>query len=87
MGVFPRDYNTPISKIIIMLTAEGLSDAKGLSEDWEYLRELAINYSLVLCRLKSVHKNSQLHSSYKEFNAKEYKTCWLHSSWRHVCRG
>ncbi|XP_047955151.1 late blight resistance protein R1-A-like isoform X2 [Salvia hispanica] len=87
MGVFPRDYNTPISKITIMLTAEGLSDAKGLLEDWEYLRELAINYSLVLCRLKSVHKNSQFHSSYKEFNANEYKTCWLHSSWRHVCRG
>ena len=75
MGVFPRDYNTPLSKIIILLTAEGLSHAKGLSNNWEYLRELAIKYSLVLCRLKTVYKNSQLHSSYKEFNANEYKTC------------
>ncbi|XP_047957734.1 putative late blight resistance protein homolog R1A-10 [Salvia hispanica] len=75
MGVFPQDYNTPLSKIIIMLAAEGLSD------DWECLRELAIEYSLVLRSLKSVDKTSQ------EFSVREYKTCRLHSSWQHVCRG
>ncbi|XP_047957040.1 putative late blight resistance protein homolog R1A-10 isoform X2 [Salvia hispanica] len=73
MGVFP--YDTAPSKIIDMLTAEGLWD------DWDCLRELAIEYSLVLRIWKSVDKTSH------EFYVREYKTCRLHSSWRHVCRG
>ncbi|KAL1542509.1 putative late blight resistance protein R1A-10 isoform X3 [Salvia divinorum] len=75
MGVFPQDYETPASKIMIMLTAEGLWC------DRQCLRELAINYSLVLRRFKSSDKTSH------ELSIREYKTCWLHSSWRHVCRG
>ncbi|XP_047964320.1 putative late blight resistance protein homolog R1C-3 isoform X2 [Salvia hispanica] len=75
MGVFPQDYDTPPSKIITMLTAEGLW------YDRRCLRELAIYFSLVLRSFKSVNKTSD------EFSIGEYKTCWLHSSWRHVCRG
>ncbi|XP_047957070.1 putative late blight resistance protein homolog R1A-10 [Salvia hispanica] len=74
MGVFPQDYHTPPSKIMIMLTT------KGLWCDRKCLRELAINYSLVLRNFKSVNKTAH------ELSLAEYKTCWLHSSWRHVCR-
>ncbi|XP_047962787.1 putative late blight resistance protein homolog R1B-12 isoform X2 [Salvia hispanica] len=79
MGVFPRDYNTPPSKIIMMLMAQGL-----LSWDkWEciFLKELAYDYNLVLRILKSVNKADV------EFYVEQYKTCRLHSSWQHVCRG
>ncbi|XP_047955128.1 putative late blight resistance protein homolog R1A-10 isoform X1 [Salvia hispanica] len=75
MGVFPQDYHTPPSKIIDMLTAEGLW------YDRECLRELAFYYSLVLRNLKSVFKSSH------EVSVSDFKACWLHSSWRHVCRG
>ncbi|XP_042015768.1 putative late blight resistance protein homolog R1A-10 isoform X2 [Salvia splendens] len=75
MGVFPQDYHTPPSKIIDMLTAEGLW------YDRECLRELAFYYSLVLRSLKSVFRSSH------EVSVSDFKTCWLHSSWRHVCRG
>ncbi|XP_042011885.1 putative late blight resistance protein homolog R1A-10 isoform X2 [Salvia splendens] len=74
IGVFAQDYYTPISKITLMLKAEGLWD------NWDCLRELAIDYSLVLCSMKSVNKNDT-----KKYIG-EYKTCRLHSSWRHVCR-
>ncbi|XP_047968336.1 putative late blight resistance protein homolog R1A-4 [Salvia hispanica] len=74
MGVFPHDYDTPAHKIIVMLTAEGLWYVR------ECLRELAFDYSLVLRILKSVDKTSE------EFFVSEYKACWLHSSWRYVCR-
>ncbi|XP_047964343.1 putative late blight resistance protein homolog R1A-10 isoform X2 [Salvia hispanica] len=75
MGVFPQDYNIPPSKIIIMLTIEGLW------YDRECFRELAFYYSLVLRNLKTVFKSSH------EISVSDFKTCWLHSSWRHVCRG
>ncbi|XP_042011891.1 probable disease resistance RPP8-like protein 2 isoform X2 [Salvia splendens] len=74
IGVFPQDYYTPISKIILMLKAEGLWG------NWDCLRELAIDYSLVLCSMKSVNKNIN-----KKYIG-EFKTCRLHSSWQHVCR-
>ncbi|XP_047947696.1 putative late blight resistance protein homolog R1A-10 [Salvia hispanica] len=78
MGVFPQDYDTPPSKIITMLNAEGLLPAY----DWGNfcLRELAVFYSLVLCSFKSMNKTSD------ELSFSEYKTCRLHSTWRHVCR-
>ncbi|XP_047973240.1 putative late blight resistance protein homolog R1A-10 [Salvia hispanica] len=74
MGVFPSDYDTPYSKIIMKLAAVGLSD------DWDCLGLLGSFYSLALCTLKSVDKTSN------EFTVEEYKTCRLHSSWRYVCR-
>ncbi|KAL1542534.1 putative late blight resistance protein R1A-10 [Salvia divinorum] len=74
MGVFPQDYHNPLSKIITMLNAVGLWC------DWDCIRELAFYYSLVLRNLKSVDKTYQL-------SVRMYKTCRLHSSWRHVCRG
>ncbi|XP_042013233.1 putative late blight resistance protein homolog R1A-10 [Salvia splendens] len=78
MGVFPRDYHTPLSKIIIMLKAEGL--LSWYEPGCIYLKELAYHYSLVLRILKSTDK------SLPESQVTEFKTCWLHSSWRHVCR-
>ncbi|XP_042017159.1 uncharacterized protein LOC121765177 isoform X4 [Salvia splendens] len=58
-----------------MLTIEGLW------YDRECFRELAFYYSLVLRSLKSVLKSSH------EISVSDFKTCWLHSSWRHVSRG
>ncbi|XP_047955139.1 putative late blight resistance protein homolog R1A-10 isoform X2 [Salvia hispanica] len=76
MGVFPQDYDTPTSKITIMLAAEGLW------YDVYCLKRLVFDYSLVLRSFKSVDKNYD----YEEFDIGDYKMCWLHSSWRHVCR-
>ncbi|XP_047955127.1 putative late blight resistance protein homolog R1B-12 isoform X2 [Salvia hispanica] len=76
MGVFPQDYHTPPSKIIDMLTAEGL-----LPNLSKWLSMLATFYSLVLYTVKSVNKTSHNVFTY------DYKTCRLHSTWRHVCRG
>ncbi|XP_047954331.1 putative late blight resistance protein homolog R1A-10 isoform X2 [Salvia hispanica] len=78
MGVFPRDYDTPTSKIIIMLMAQGL--LSWYKSGCTYLKELAYDYRLVLRILKSVDKN------HFESQVAEFKSCWLHSSWRHVCR-
>ncbi|XP_047974449.1 putative late blight resistance protein homolog R1B-12 [Salvia hispanica] len=75
MGVFPQDNATPLSKIIIMLTAEGLW------YDTECLRTLSISYNLVLHILKSVDKTTSPHILVDDF-----KNFRLHSSWRHVCR-
>ncbi|XP_047964398.1 putative late blight resistance protein homolog R1A-10 [Salvia hispanica] len=75
MGVFPLHYDTPPFKIITMLTA------KGLWCDWKCLTDLGFDYSLVLRNFRSVDKTS-CESTYRK-----YKTCWLHCSWRHVCRG
>ena len=70
-----RDYNNPASKIIIMLMA------KGLFSEYEciHLKALAYNYSLVIYNLKSMNKTNDY------CYVGEFKTCWLHSSWRHVC--
>ncbi|XP_047942740.1 putative late blight resistance protein homolog R1C-3 [Salvia hispanica] len=76
MGVFPQDYHTPPSKIIHMLTAEGLFPNYS-----RWLNMLATFYSLVLYTVKSMNKTS--HNAH----TCDYKTCRLHSSWRHVCRG
>ncbi|KAL1542541.1 putative late blight resistance protein R1B-12 [Salvia divinorum] len=73
MGVFPQDYVNPVYKIKTMLTAEGLWDGR-------CLRRLAFYHSLVLRDFKSVNKTCG------ESSASEYKTCQLHSSWRHLCR-
>ncbi|XP_047964078.1 putative late blight resistance protein homolog R1A-10 isoform X2 [Salvia hispanica] len=78
MGVFPRDYNTPPSKINIMLMAEGLLSS--YESRCDYLKHLAYSYSLVLCILKSTQKTLAL------WRVTDFKTCCLHSSWRHVCR-
>ncbi|XP_047944719.1 putative late blight resistance protein homolog R1C-3 [Salvia hispanica] len=78
MGVFPRDYHTPTSKIIIMLMAEGLLSS--YESGCKYMKELAYDYNLVLRILKSVD------ITHPECRVTEFKTCWLHSSWRHVCR-
>ncbi|XP_047962697.1 putative late blight resistance protein homolog R1A-10 [Salvia hispanica] len=83
MGVFPRDYDNPPSKIITMLTSEGLlywQEVEIRRHEWgnTCLRELAFNYSLLLCSIKGVDKTSRY--------VLTYKTCRLHSSWQHVCR-
>ncbi|XP_042013080.1 putative late blight resistance protein homolog R1A-10 [Salvia splendens] len=79
LGVFPRDHDTPTSKIIIMLMAQGLLSS--YESGCKYLKELNYDYSLVLRILKTVDKSLLV-----EFEVTEFKTCWLHSSWRHVCR-
>ncbi|XP_042016062.1 putative late blight resistance protein homolog R1A-10 isoform X2 [Salvia splendens] len=78
MGVFPRDCHTPPSKITIMLMAEGLLPRYGWGN--LYLNELAHGYSLALHTVKSAEK------TFTEHLVTGFKTCWLHSSWRHVCR-
>ncbi|XP_047975120.1 putative late blight resistance protein homolog R1A-10 [Salvia hispanica] len=79
LGVFPRDYDTPTSKIIIMLMAQGFLSS--YESGCKYLKELNYDYSLILRILKTVDKSLLV-----EFEVTEFKTCWLHSSWRHVCR-
>ncbi|XP_057784514.1 putative late blight resistance protein homolog R1A-10 [Salvia miltiorrhiza] len=85
MGVFPSDYDFPPSKIISMLTAEGwfLDTSKTLSLEasvWQCLHELCISKILVLFNRKSIFWDGGIYDHI-------YKTCRLHSSWRHVCRG
>ncbi|XP_042018107.1 putative late blight resistance protein homolog R1A-10 [Salvia splendens] len=79
LGVFPRDSDTPTSKIITMLMAEGLLSS--YKSGCKCLKELNYGYSLVSRMLRTVDKSFLV-----EFQVREFKTCWLHSSWRHVCR-
>ncbi|XP_057789294.1 putative late blight resistance protein homolog R1A-10 isoform X1 [Salvia miltiorrhiza] len=86
MGVFPPDYDIPRSKLVYMLATEGWfhNTNKRQSLDnsvWECLNELCTVKNLVLFDKRSVFKSSWI-DSYRKF-----KTCRLHSSWRHVCRG
>ncbi|XP_042040380.1 late blight resistance protein R1-A-like [Salvia splendens] len=86
MGVFPREYNTPPSKIINMLTAEGWfldTNIKESFEDsvWRCLDKLCLDKNLVLFSETSIYEYGM------PIGHRKYKTCRLHSSWRHVCRG
>ncbi|XP_057789273.1 putative late blight resistance protein homolog R1A-10 [Salvia miltiorrhiza] len=77
MGVFPPDYDIPISKFMNMLATEGwyhnINKEDSLKDSVQRcLNQLCTRKNLVLCN----ERISFL-----------YKTCRLHSSWRHVCRG
>ncbi|XP_057789225.1 putative late blight resistance protein homolog R1C-3 [Salvia miltiorrhiza] len=81
MGVFPPDYDIPFSKLTNMLTTEGwfhnTKKEQSLKDSvWHCLMEICENRNLVLFSKRI---------SYKTWWT--YKTCRLHSSWRHVCRG
>ncbi|KAH6756724.1 hypothetical protein C2S53_000814 [Perilla frutescens var. hirtella] len=86
MGVFPPNYEIPLSKITSLWIAEGLlilDDDQHLLdfEDnaAEHLEDLAIN-SIIM-----VHQKSTKRAVIKRFHAQGVKTCGLHSSWRHLC--
>ncbi|XP_057786825.1 putative late blight resistance protein homolog R1C-3 [Salvia miltiorrhiza] len=82
MGVFPRDYDIPLSKIMNMLATEGLFHNKSLEDSVsQCLEELCMYRNLALFSLTSIYRYSSRIVSPK------YKTCRLHSSWQHVCRG
>ncbi|XP_057767626.1 putative late blight resistance protein homolog R1B-12 [Salvia miltiorrhiza] len=81
MGVFPPDYDIPISRIMNMLATEGWCHNTNLENSvWEYLEELCTRRNLALYKGRSVYK-FRLEYCYRNF-----KTCFLHSSWRYVCR-
>ncbi|XP_042013729.1 putative late blight resistance protein homolog R1A-10 isoform X2 [Salvia splendens] len=84
-GVFPLECTFPPSKIMNMLTAEGWhlhTNKKQYLEVsvWECLHELCTSKNLVLFNKKSIfwHEKTSYYCM--------YKNCWLHSTWRHVCR-
>ncbi|XP_057789280.1 putative late blight resistance protein homolog R1C-3 isoform X2 [Salvia miltiorrhiza] len=86
MGVFPPDYDIPLSKIMNMLATEDWfhnTKKKRSLEDsvWQCLDELCKNKNLVLFNQRSISRTTWMIVNRK------FKTCRLHSSWRHVCRG
>ncbi|XP_057797280.1 probable disease resistance protein RXW24L [Salvia miltiorrhiza] len=85
IGVFPLDYDIPISKIINMLANEGWfhnTNTKQSLEDfvWKCVHELCTNRNLAL------YERSAIYRVWWRINNRKYKTCRLHSSWRYVCR-
>ncbi|XP_047964410.1 putative late blight resistance protein homolog R1A-10 [Salvia hispanica] len=85
MGVFPPDYDFPPSKLVNMFTAEGwflhTNERRALEVSvWHCLEKLCFYKNLVLFNRKSI-------SWHEKIEGLKYKTCRLHSTWRHVCRG
>ena len=73
----------PRSSLCSPLRSEGLlywQEVEIRRHEWGNTcsRELAFNYSLLLCSIKGVDKTSRY--------VLTYKTCRLHSSWQHACR-
>ncbi|XP_057789229.1 putative late blight resistance protein homolog R1C-3 [Salvia miltiorrhiza] len=87
LGVFPPDYDIPISKIMNMLATEGwfqnTKKEQSLEDSvWRCLVELCFDTNLALFNKRTIYTNdrSVIHKGL-------YKNCRLLSSWRHVCRG
>ncbi|XP_057789223.1 putative late blight resistance protein homolog R1A-10 [Salvia miltiorrhiza] len=111
LGVFPPDYDIPISKLMNMLAIEGWFHKrnKTLAMVWYCLEEFCTYKNLALSNQRSFYTKDvayQRRCSYSPCRyghlansnqisiipeddflwISKYKTCRLHSSWRHVCR-
>ncbi|XP_042011402.1 putative late blight resistance protein homolog R1A-10 [Salvia splendens] len=86
MGVFPRDYEISISKILDMFIAGGYHlDRSLIKQNFIYLLnhwllDLCMYKNLVLFKKKTINWNE------KQMWHPLFKTCFLHSSWRYLCR-
>ncbi|XP_057789235.1 putative late blight resistance protein homolog R1C-3 isoform X2 [Salvia miltiorrhiza] len=83
MGVYPSDYDIPMSdKIMNTLAIEGWFHNTNKKQSLknsvnECLEQLCTDKNLVLFNERKIRRLAFL----------EFKTCRLHSSWRYVCRG